>query len=264
MKQKDNPTRRLAITSALLVLLAFVSVAASTTAWMTIADRTRVRSMRMEITSGPNLRFDLDPHQEFEDYVKSLTFAQISRRIAKDQGYDPKETPLSPVTTDDCVHFTLEDGSPAKTGDYLEFILHFMAMEDMVVHLTSADSTQGGDGTLVSSEAEGLPPALRISFTAEETSIYHPGMGNSSEATPMGRLFGLPAGDKMEYHAGNALFSLKKGVDKAVTVRIWLEGTDENCTDEVRDAEFQIQLRFAGTDEKGNLLEDSRNIRQAS
>ena len=89
-------------------------------------------------------------------------------------------------------------------------------------------------------------------------------MGNSSEATPMGRLFGLPAGKQMEYHAGNALFSLKKGVDKAVTVRIWLEGTDENCTDEVRDAEFQIQLRFAGTDEQGNLLEDSRNIRQAS
>ena len=68
MKEKNN-TRRLLTTSILLALLAFVSVTAATAAWMTIADRTRVRSMRMEITSGANLRFDLDAHDSFEDYV---------------------------------------------------------------------------------------------------------------------------------------------------------------------------------------------------
>lgn len=251
-------TKKLLYISVLLSLLALASIAAATVAWMSIADRTRVQTMRLEIISGPDLRFDLDPHPEFEDYVRVLSFGQIAQRIARDQGYDPKENPLSPVTTDDCVHFTLEDGSPAKTGDYLEFTLHFIARRDMVVHLTSEPSEQGGDGTLVTSSNDALPPALRISFTAEGTSIYHPGLGNTSQETPMGRLFGLPGSGSMTYHEGNTLFSLKEGVNKPVKVRIWLEGTDENCTDELRNADYQIQLRFIGTDEDGNLLEDAR------
>ena len=77
MKQKST-TKKLFATSVLLFLLALVSITAATVAWMTIADRTRVRSMRMEITSGANLRFDLDPHEEFEDYVKTLSFLDIA------------------------------------------------------------------------------------------------------------------------------------------------------------------------------------------
>ena len=113
MKEKNN-TRRLLTTSVLLALLAFVSVTAATAAWMTIADRTRVRSMRMEITSGANLRFDLDAHDSFEDYVKTLSFAEIAARIARDQGYDPKTHPLTPVTTRNFENFLLENGTAAK------------------------------------------------------------------------------------------------------------------------------------------------------
>lgn len=258
---EKKQAKKLLYISVLLSLLALSSVAVATLAWMSIADRTRVQTMRLDITAGPDLRFDLDRHQAFEDYVKTLSFSQIAQRVARDQGYDPKGTPLSPVTTTDCVHFTLEDGSPAKTGDYLEFTLYFIARRDMVVHLTAAPSEQGGDGTLVSSENEGLPPAMRISFSAEETSIYHPSLGDTSYNTSMGRFFGLPAGGAMTYHNGNALFRLKKEESKPVVVRIWLEGTDENCTDELRSADFQIQLRFIGTDEEGNLLEDSRSTK---
>ena len=89
---RDNSTaesRRLWPTSVLLVLLALACVTAATVAWMTIADRTRVRSMRMEITSGANLRFDLDSHDTFEEYVKTLNFRQIAQRIARERGFDP-------------------------------------------------------------------------------------------------------------------------------------------------------------------------------
>ena len=69
MKNKTPvKTRRLLTTSVLLALIALASVTLATTAWMTIADRTRVRSMRMEITTGANLRFDLDPHETIEEY----------------------------------------------------------------------------------------------------------------------------------------------------------------------------------------------------
>ena len=109
MNQKST-TRKLFTTSILLTLLALVSITAATVAWMTIADRTKVRTMRMEITSGANLRFDLDAHEEFDDYVKTLSFLDISQRILQEKGFHPADNPLVPVTTNDCVHFTLEDG----------------------------------------------------------------------------------------------------------------------------------------------------------
>ena len=258
MKHNDTPSRKLFTTSVLLFLLALVSVTAATAAWMTIADRTRVRSMRMDITTGVNLRFDLDPHETFEEYVKTLTFDQIAQRIKAEKEFDPLETPLTPVTTKDCVKFVLEDGSDAKTEYYLEFTLHFMATQDMIVHLTSADSEAGGDGTQVSSENAGVPEAIRISFTAEDTSIYDPGMGGGSTQGDAGRTFGLPAGNAITYNDDNALFPLKAYEDKPVILRVWLEGNDEACTDAIRKADYKIRLRFVGTDENGNLLEGSR------
>ena len=258
MKQNDTPSRKLFTTSVLLALLALVSVTAATAAWMTIADRTRVRSMRMDITTGVNLRFDLDPHETFEEYVKTLTFDQIAQRIKAEKEFDPLDTPLTPVPTRDCEKFTLEDGSDANKEYYLEFTLHFMATQDMIVHLTSADSDAGEDGTQVSSENAGVPEAIRISFTAEDTSIYDPGMGGGSTQGDAGRTFGLPAGNAITYNDDNALFPLKAYEDKPVILRVWLEGNDEACTDAIRKADYKIRLRFVGTDEYGNLLEGSR------
>ena len=258
MKQNDTSSRKLFTTSVLLALLALVSVTAATAAWMTIADRTRVRSMRMDITTGVNLRFDLDPHETFEEYVKTLTFDQIAHRIKAEKEFDPLETPLTPVTTKDCEKFVLEDGSDAKKEYYLEFTLHFMATQDMIVHLTSADSDAGEDGTQVSSENAGVPDAIRISFSAEDTSIYDPGMGGGSTQGDAGRTFGLPAGNAITYNDDNALFPLTAYEDKPVILRVWLEGNDEACTDAIRKADYKIRLRFVGTDEYGNLLEGSR------
>jgi hypothetical protein len=59
----------------------------------------------------------------------------------------------------------------------------------------------------------------------------------------------------MVLSSDNSLFSLKKEVDKPVVVRVWLEGTDEACTDALRGADYSIRLRFLGTDEDNNVLE---------
>lgn len=249
-------TKKLLTTSMVLVLIAIMSLTAATAAWMTIADRTRVKTMRLDVTSGANVRFDLDAHGDFEDYVKSLRLIDIADRILRDQGYHPRENPLTPVTTEDCVHFTVENGDPAAKEYYMEFTLHFMATTDMVVHLTTA----GADGTrILAEDTPELAEAMRISFTADSgTFVYDPGMGQGEEEGYGGTVFGLANGDRVRYTPGNALFSLKAGEDKPVTVRIWLEGTDEACTDDLRGAAYSIQLRFVGTDENGNILEDTR------
>lgn len=229
-------------TSILLVLLALVSITAATVAWFSIADRTKVRSMSMEITTGVNLRFDLDAHDTFDEYVKTLGFEQIAERIEQEKGFKMSEVPLEPVTTTDYAEFTFENGtvvSPEK-GAYLEFTLNFMSTQDMDVYLTTEDSSGKTDGTKIESSNPELPDAMRISFTVDsETIVYDPGNGD----------------------VDIRLFSLKKEKNRPVIVHIWIEGTDEACTDALRGADYQISMRFVGKDENGNVLDGTSESR---
>lgn len=247
--------------SLLLALIALVSVTAATVAWFSIADFTKVYSMGMEVTTGTNLRFDLDAHESFEEYVKTLGFDQIADRIRQEKGYDMRRTPLEPVTTSDVVGFRYEDGELVSSdkGAYLEFTLHFMATQDMIVHLTTANREGQGDGTLVSSSNEDLPKALRISFSTEQgTWIYDPGIAPGSTQRNSIRTFGLGFGREMILSEDNRLFSLKGNVDQPVVVRVWLEGTDPACTDALRKADYSIRLRFEGTDENDQPIDGRR------
>lgn len=255
MRKKDKTMRKRLLTSVLLVLLALVAVTAATVAWFSIADNTRVRSMSLDIITDVDLRMDLDAHSTIDQYVKTLSFESIAQRIQQEKGFSMQETPLDPVTTSDYSVFTYENGSTvdATKGAYLEFTLHFMAEKDMTVHLTSANSSDGTlDGTLISSRNVALPEAMRISFTADgKTWVYDPGMGNTSDSSSGASVFGLPSAETMTTSDDNAMFALKQGVDKPVLVHIWLEGTDPVCTDELRSSDYEIRLRFTGTDENG-------------
>lgn len=131
-----------------------------------------------------------------------------------------------------------------------------MAEKDMIVHLTSANSSSSAeDGTLISSGNSQLPQAMRISFTADgQNWVYDPGMGDSLQNSGTLRTFGIGSASAMRISDNNAMFSLKEGQDKAVVVHIWMEGTDEACTDELQSADYSIRMRFTGTDENGNTF----------
>lgn len=260
MEQKE--TKQRLYLSILLFFVALVSVSAASVAWFTIADFTRVHSMSMEITTGINLRFDLDAHDTFDEYVKTLKFTDIAERVRRDKGYDMRTVPLEPVTTEDFEQFTFEHGDVVEndSGAYQEFILHFMATEDMLVHLTSADTDGAKDGTRVTSDNPALPQAMRIAFTVGDmTYVYAPGMGDVAAERENAVWFGLPTSADMVLNDNNAMFWLKKDEDKPVKVQIWLEGTDPVCTDELRNADYSIMLRFIGTDENNNPLASERN-----
>lgn len=259
-KEKSPEVKRLQL-SILLALLAIVSFAAASVAWFTIADFTKVYSMGLDVTSGTNLRFDLDPHEKYEDYVKTLNFAQIADRMKRDKGFDMRTVPLEPVTTSDYVTYTLEDSTVVSnsSGSYLEFTLHFMATERMLVHLTSANSKGQQDGTGISSSNKSLPTAMRISFTVDgKTYVFNPGMGDNAETSDKVTEFGLADEKDMVLSENNQLFWAEKLTNKPVVVRVWLEGTDPECTDKLRKADYSISLRFVGTDENHKILDGSR------
>lgn len=258
MKNEKNKTAKSGVsTSILLVLVALVGITAASLAWFSIADNTRLRAIGVDITTGKNLRFDLDPHEEFEDYVKYLPYQTVADRVFKEKGYDMTKNWMDPVTTDDCETFRYENGtiSDPLSGHYWEFTLHFMAQTDMIVHLTSSVSKEGNAGTAFISEYETLPPSMRISFTSEDmTCIWDPGTSETYYIGDGVKVFGLPFGENMVYNNDNALFSLKAYENKPVVVRIWMEGTDPYCNDTLELAELAVRMRFEGTDEYGNVI----------
>lgn len=233
-ENKKKTQKNLLKTSILLSMMALVALTAVTVAWFSIADNARVRTMSLELITGVDLRMDLDPHETIEEYVKTLTFEDISQRILEEKGFSMEEVPLEPVTTSNYERFTYENGTVVEptSGAYLEFTLHFMGEKDMLVHLTEENSSEDEvDGTAVNSKNPELPQAMRIAFTADgKTTVYDPGENRGED------LF---------------LFSLKKEEDKEVQVHIWLEGTDPACTDVLRNADYEIRLRFNGTDLDG-------------
>lgn len=261
MKPSDRKQQgsRMPITSLLLMLLALVAVTATTVAWFSIADRAKVRTMGLDIIAGVDLRMDLDSHSTFEEYRKTLSFEDIAARIQKEKGFSMKTTPLEPVTTTNQRQFTFENGTvvSADSGAYLEFTLHFIAGKDMVVHLTSANSSKNvNDGTAILSDTKELVQAMRISFEADGTCfVYDPGLGNRMTQSRQTKTFGLPDASQMVLNENNAMFSLKEGEDKTVLVHIWLEGTDPACTNELKSAEYAIRLRFTGTDSSNQAFD---------
>lgn len=234
----DTDLRRKLTTTMVLVLFALVAIAMATFAWFSIADSAKTRMLMIDVNADGSLRFDLDEHATFDEYVHSLGFDQISARIASEKGVDIDASKLKPVTTSDYQTFTFEDGSTADpaTGAYLEFTLHFMSSTDLRVRLTGQDGNGGVSGTRFSSETQGMASAMRMSFTADgHTWVYDPnGAGGSSGAAT----------------ATSDMFDLIKDTDKPVTVRIWLEGTDSNCTNMLKGANYSVSMRFEGIEEQ--------------
>lgn len=238
-RKNKNTTKQLVITTILLVIIAALGVTAVSLAWFTINDITRINSMVMNITSGLNFKIDLLPHTSYEDYKHTLTFPEIREKVREEKGYDMAVTPLVPVTTLDYRNFTLEHGEPVsvRSGYYVEYTLHFKTdcESGLWVHLTERNSKNQSDGTyLWSDEHPELANAMRIAFdTPDGIVVYNPGASERfRELTDDSRMFWLPY-----------------DTDIPVLVRIWLEGTDDACNNSLKGLNYNLRLRFEGTDE---------------
>ena len=91
-ESKKESTRKRLYTSILLLMLAFVAVTAATVAWFSIADKTKVKTMSLDIATDVDLRMDLDSHGTIDQYVKTLSFEQIARRMQSEKGFSMEST----------------------------------------------------------------------------------------------------------------------------------------------------------------------------
>lgn len=245
------------IRTLLFLVAGMLALIGTSFAWFTLSDRGRVSTMSMEITNGVNLYFDTEKHDRVEDYLKVIPFEKMASKVNSLYNYDLKSNSLEPTTTKDGRNYLFEDGTivKAESGAYIEIPLHFIATKDMYVHLTSENDDRVKNGTLIETSDERLLKVMRISFdTGEQIKIYNPSMKEGVSNFNGMDMFGLNDSNKMIYSENNLLFFLKANEDKEIILRIWVEGTDENCTNDLKGSEFSLKFKFVGTNEENSLI----------
>lgn len=253
VSEKVPPKRRkrAIVFVALITLLSMVS---TTVAWFTVNTFAGVDNLDLHISMSAQLKVSMEDHgTDLEQYTKVITNEMIDEYLGK---FDTsiQDTLLDPVTTTDGVTFTNRRGTVREANDrsYLEFECYFIATEDMWVHLTTESTEQGlDDGTKVTTTETGAKAdvvnSVRVDFSTETngTAIYEPNKG-----TPVNgqSTFDLPSGT-MVYSDNTRLFHLDQLTPTKATIRIWIDGEDPQCDDDVQDAQLGIQLGFIGCDE---------------
>lgn len=242
--------KKLIVFVAVITLLSMVT---STYAWFKVNTFAGVDSLDMHISVSAQLKVAMEDYgTDLERYGKVITNDDINEYLRK---YDTslEEILLDPVTTRDGQTFTNQRGTEREPNDrsYLEFECYFIATEDMWVHLTT-ESTEAGndDGTKVWTDSTGVKAEVvycpRVGFsTARDSAIYEPNAGSPVNGQVT---FDLPSGT-MQYTNNTRLFHLEAMTPTKTTIRLWVDGEDPQCDDDVQDAHLGVQLGFIGCDE---------------
>ena len=255
-KVPGKKRKRLIVLISLLVLL---SMTTATYAWFTVNTFAGVDSLDLHISVSAQLKVSMEDHgKNLDQYVKEITNEMIDSYLAT-AGTSIEEIVLDPVTSDDGRIYRNQRGTEreANNRSYLEFECFFIATEDMWVHLTTESTDEGLDnGTRVSTDSTGpkadVVNCARVNFDAGEGGMatYEPNRASQITGLPT---FDLPYGT-MVYSDNTRLFHLNAMEPTKVAIRLWIEGEDPQCDDDVQDAHLAVQLGFIGCDENNQPI----------
>ncbi len=250
-KMSQKRRKRLIVFIAIITIL---SMTTSTVAWFSVNTFAGVDTLDVHISVAAQLKVSMEDHgKDLDKYVKVITNDMIDGYLGSKYNTKIADIILDPVTTTDGVRLTNRGGivrEPNKKS-YLEFECYFIATEEMWVHLTTESSDLAGDkGTQVTSDSPSpkneVTQCTRVGFTTESngTHVYEPNKG--------GTVNGLSTFDistPMNYTDSSRLFHLDEMTPKKVTVKIWVDGEDPQCDDDVQDADLKVAMSFVGTDD---------------
>lgn len=235
-----------------LAIITLLSMTTSTVAWFTVNTFAGVDNLDLHISVSAQLKVAMEDFgTDLDKYSKVITNEMIDSYLAKDNT-SLEELLLDPVTTTDGVRFVSQRGSVRQPNrrSYLEFECYFIATEEMWVHLTT-ESSEPDKGTRVTTTDTGpkadVVNCTRVDFSTEAngTAIYEPNKG-----TPVNgqNTFDLPSGT-MVYTNNTRLFHIEEMTPTKATIRLWIDGEDPQCDDDVQDSQLSVQLSFIGCDE---------------
>lgn len=244
-------------TTVLLLLFALLSVATATVAWFTLNTFSAVDNLEMSITTGADLRIAVeDLGTDISKYYKVLTNEMVNKHLAS-YNTELDKILLDPVTSSDGIKMYTRGGVERTANDtsYLEFPIYLIASKEMYVHLTTDGlDDQNITGTSVTTNEVGAKAdvvnAVRVSFDSQDgAKIYEP-----NKSTPVAGQTTFNISTPMNYTNDTRIVHLDKLSPKRVMVRVWVEGEDPECDNDIQDAQLTIDLTFAGTDENNEPI----------
>ena len=272
-------------TAICMLSLTIIALTTATYAWFTPSASTKVRELELNVSAGANLKISTkylgNNIESYFDEILSINNgdhdgSEIDAWLRDNYSVALADMILSPHTSGNGKDMYLKaanenggDPSDPNAGTYMEYELWFIAENDMRVHL-STDDDDDGDWTHIessrdnSSDQANIVYCTRISFECRNdnrTVIWEPNKSYGASTDLKGQAarddigtLELPAENAMRYTNETYICTLKANEAKMVTVRVWVEGEDPDCNDEVQKAKFLTWLRFQGTDENNNVI----------
>ena len=245
-------------TTFMLSIIAMLVLITGTLAWFTLSNFASVHEMTLKISTAPELYLDIENHGDnYKLYKKVLTNDMINTYLASVNADRLDKQLLDPVTSRNGIAMTNRAGSAreANKSSYLEVKVWFIATKDMWVHLSGQNvevegqsATSSVTTTETGSKAD-VVRALRISYEdSGSAAIWEPNQGTA--------VAGQSTFDvSNSFSNSTRLFHLDALTPKQVTIRIWAEGEDPECDNDVQDANVTIEMLFGGTDDNNRSFE---------
>ena len=243
----------------LLSVIAMLVLITATLAWFTLSNFAAVNDINLKISTAPQLYLDIENRgaSDLSLWKKTLTNEMINTALRAQNAPTLEEQVMDPVTTTNGIVFSGQSGNSrnANSSTYVEFRVWFIATADMWVHLSGQTvQVEGKDATTSISTTEtgaksDVVRAVRVSYEdSGAAAIWEPNKGNAVN--------GQTTFDVSQTFSNDTrIFHLDKLTPKPIIFRIWAEGNDPECDDDVQDANLTMTMLFGGTDENNAAFE---------
>ena len=243
----------------LLSVIAMLVLITATLAWFTLSNFAAVNDINLKISTAPQLYLDIENRgaSDLSLWKKTLTNEMINTALRAQNAPTLEEQVMDPVTTTNGIVFSGQSGNSrnANSSTYVEFRVWFIATADMWVHLSGQTvQVEGKDATTSISTTEtgaksDVVRAVRVSYEdSGSAAIWEPNKGNAVN--------GQTTFDVSQTFSNDTrIFHLDKLTPKPIIFRIWAEGNDPECDDDVQDANLTMTMLFGGTDENNAAFE---------
>lgn len=243
----------------LLSIIAMLVLITATLAWFTLSNFASVNDINLKISTAPELYLDIENRgTDTSLWKKTLTNDMIDTYLTSNNSRRISEQLLDPVTSSEGTTFRSQSGVVRTANDdtYLEFKVWFIATKEMNVHLSgqtvnieNENYTSACTTTETGSKAD-IIRSCRVSFEDNGSAkIWEPNKDGSAVA-------GQTTFDVSQSFSNDTMiFHLDKLTPKQITFRIWAEGEDPECDNDVQDSNVTFQMLFGGTDENNASFE---------
>ena len=251
-------------TTFLLSIIAMLVLITSTLAWFTLSNFASINNIDLKISTAPELYIDIENRgtEDLTLWQKTLTNEMVNSYLTSVGARPFGDQLLDPVTTSDGIRFFSENGNSREANDntYLEFKVWFLSTKEMYVHLSgqTVEITQP-DGSVVTATTSctttdtGLKAnvvrAMRVSFEDEgAAAIWEP-----NKETPVAGQTTFDVSGS--FNDSTRVFHLNAMEPKQITIRLWIEGEDPECNNDVQAADVTIAMLFGGSDSGNSSFE---------